>query len=80
VVDARRVVPPEASGIDSIELHDREGRSLADLKMTYDSLNSPGLTALEGLSPRGTWILEVADKGRGKSSGVVHSFGVQLGL
>ncbi len=75
-----RLVPPTDCGVEPIDLHDREGRSLSDLKMTYDTLNSPGLAALEGVRPVGTWALEVADKGRGKVSGKLHSFGVQLGL
>ncbi|MEM7351025.1 MAG: S8 family serine peptidase [Acidobacteriota bacterium] len=74
------LVPPAATGVERIDLHDRAGRALADLKMTYDSVNAPALAGLVGHSPEGQWTLQVHDKGRGKNEGMLRSFGVQLGF
>lgn len=52
----------QASGVAAMRLHNREGGTADDLKKTYDVSNAPGLGALLGKSPQGTWTLVVEDK------------------
>ena len=55
------LVPPPATGAAKIVLHNRGEGGTDNLKRTYDKVNAPGLAALVGKSPEGTWTLAVAD-------------------
>ncbi len=67
------IKPPAGSGAGVIRLHNREGGSNRNLKVTYDAVNAPGLAALEGQPLAGTWTLEVQDKAR-FDTGVLRGF------
>jgi len=56
------IKPPAAMGANPVTLHNRGGGGANNIKKTYDSINAPGLAALVGKSPQGTWRLEVQDK------------------
>jgi len=66
--------PPSGA---KIVLHDRNGGRTRDLKRTYDALNVPGLAALVGKSPTGTWTIEVKDAAR-DDEGMIRGFGLEL--
>jgi subtilisin family serine protease len=72
-----RVVPPGATGVAPVTLHNRAGGGTANLRQTFDRLNTPGLAALAGKSPRGKWTLVVEDKAR-QDTGRILAFSVEL--
>ncbi len=74
-----QVVPPAATGMAAITLHEHDGGALANLAKTYDKVNTPALAALEGQSPEGTWTLQVEDQVQ-NDQGTIKSFGVRIGL
>lgn len=70
---------PASMGVAPIKLHNREGGGAHDIKKTFDSVNAPGLVALNGKSPKGTWKLEVADKAKA-DVGKIRSFSLEMSL
>lgn len=74
-----RVQPPASTGVSAITLHNREGGSADNLKKTYDEVNGPGLVALKGKSPQGTWTLVVDDKAK-QDTGRIRSFTLEMKL
>jgi subtilisin family serine protease len=71
--------PPASTGVSGITLHNREGGALDNIKKTYDQVNAPGLVALNGKSPQGTWTLIVEDKER-QDIGRIRSFTLEMTL
>jgi subtilisin family serine protease len=71
--------PPTSTSVTPVRLHNREGGSTDNLKKTYDEINAPGLVALKGKSPQGTWTLIVEDKER-QDTGKIRSFTLEMGL
>jgi hypothetical protein len=71
------LIPPPASGVGSIVLHNREGGSARNISRTYDALNTHALASLIGKSPQGTWTLRVQDKAR-HDVGKIERFSVEL--
>ena len=63
---------------DSVTVHDRAGGGTDNLNTVYDTSNSPGLSALLGQSPQGTWTLSVSDRAR-QDTGLVRGFTLELG-
>ena len=74
-----RVVPPAATGVGAVTLHEREGGDLDNLERSYDAVTTPALAALAGKSAQGTWTLGVEDKAK-RDEGQIVSFGVELQL
>jgi subtilisin family serine protease len=73
------VKPPAAAGVAPVILHSREGGSANNIKITYDEISTPGLTALKNKSPQGTWELIVEDKDR-QDTGKIRSFTLEIGF
>jgi len=73
------VKPPAGTSVNAITLHNREGGALDNLKKTYDEVNAPGLVALKGKSPQGTWTLVVEDKEK-QDTGRIRSFTLEMKL
>jgi subtilisin family serine protease len=71
------VIPPSNLGVASVILHNRAGGGKDNLKETYDTVKAPGLVALVGKSPKGTWTLEVADKAK-EDVGKIRGFSIEL--
>ncbi|MBC8029194.1 MAG: S8 family serine peptidase [Pyrinomonadaceae bacterium] len=71
------IKPPASTGVSAIKLHNREGGALDNIKKTYDSVNAPGLVALTGKSPQGTWTLIVEDKEK-QDTGRIRSFTLEM--
>jgi subtilisin-like proprotein convertase family protein len=71
------VLPPPAAGVAPIILHNRAGRGKDNLKESYDSIKAPGLLALAGKSPQGTWTLVVEDKEK-QDTGRIRSFTLEF--
>jgi subtilisin family serine protease len=69
--------PPTATGVSAIVLHNRQGGSTDNIKTTFDSVSTPGLLALTGKSPEGTWSLIVEDKAR-VDTGRIRSVSLEL--
>jgi subtilisin family serine protease/subtilisin-like proprotein convertase family protein len=68
---------PAAMGIAPIVLHNRLGGATDNIKKTYDEVNAPELSALQGMNPQGTWMLEVADQA-GQDRGKIRSFSLEV--
>lgn len=73
------IQPPASTGVSTVNLHNRQGGSTDNLKKTYDEVNAPGLVALKGKSPQGTWTLIVEDKAK-QDTGKLRSFTLELKL
>ena len=73
------IKPPAATGVNAITLHNREGGALDNVKKTYDEVNAPGLVALKGKSPQGTWTLVVEDREK-QDTGRIRSFTLEMKL
>jgi immune inhibitor A len=58
-------------------LHNRSGGGQRDLKTTFASLDSPGLSVLVGQAVRGTWALKVADLA-GRDTGKLNSWELEI--
>ena len=71
--------PPSGLGVTRVVLHDRAGDGTQNLRRAYDPTSTPGLGALIGLKPTGTWTLDVEDKAH-RDTGRIVSFAVELGL
>lgn len=75
-----KIHPPSSTGIDPIQLHGGgEGGDSDNLQKTYDGVSTPGLTALIGKTPQGSWKLSVRDTAQ-QDEGKLLSFSVELGL
>jgi subtilisin family serine protease/subtilisin-like proprotein convertase family protein len=74
-----RVKPPASTGVTPITLHNREGGPTDNIKKTYDEVNAPGLVALKGKSPQGTWTLVVEDRAK-QDTGKIRSFTLEITL
>jgi subtilisin family serine protease len=71
------LVPPGATGVGSVVLHNRAGGSTKDLKKTYDATNTPALAVFAGKSCKGTWTLRIKDAAR-QDTGRLVSFALGL--
>jgi len=72
-------VPPAATGVGPIVLHNRAGGRRKQIDMNYESSNTPALAALDGQSCQGTWTIRVEDKAA-QDSGTLIQIGLQLSL
>ncbi len=72
-----KLVVPAHMGVAPIRLHDQKGEGTDNLKTSYDEINRPGLSALVGKKPEGTWTLSVEDKAK-QDTGKIVSFSVEL--
>jgi subtilisin-like proprotein convertase family protein len=73
------LVPPAASGIPSIKLHDRAGGSTRDLRRSFDAATTPALAQAVGRSASGRWLLRIQDAAR-EDEGQLIKFGLELRL
>jgi subtilisin-like proprotein convertase family protein len=71
--------PPTATGVKAIALHNRAEAGTQNLTRTYDSASTPGLAALAGKSPAGTWTLITSDQKEG-NVGRIRGLGLELHL
>jgi subtilisin family serine protease len=71
------IKPPTATGVGTIVLHNRAGGGTDNLKTSYDPVNAPGLAALIGKKPTGTWTLSVADQ-EAADTGTLHAVTLEL--
>ncbi len=71
------LVPPPATGVGDVVLHQRTGRSTNNISRTYSTSTVPGLAGLVGKSPKGSWSLRVEDLAR-LDTGFVRRFGLEL--
>lgn len=74
-----QIKPPVTTGVNAITLHNRQGGATDNIKKTYDEVNAPGLVALKGKSPKGTWTLIVQDKAK-QDTGKIRSFTLEMKL
>ncbi|MBP3958514.1 S8 family serine peptidase [Gemmata sp. G18] len=73
------VVPPPASDLAPVVLHNRAGGSRDDIDMLYDESNTPALRAYRGAKCNGKWTVRVEDRAA-QDSGTLEQIGVQLFL
>lgn len=73
------LIPPAATEVLPIILHNRLGGAADNIKKTYDEVNIPELAALQGKSPQGDWTLEVADKAQA-DTGKIRSLTIEIGF
>jgi subtilisin-like proprotein convertase family protein len=73
------VKPPAALGLAAITLHNRQGGGTDNLRKSYDPVSTPGLAAIVGKSPAGTWRLGVKDAAAA-DTGKIRSFTLELGF
>jgi subtilisin-like proprotein convertase family protein len=71
--------PPTVTGVKPVVLHNRAGGGADNLKTSYDPVNAPGLAALIGKKPTGTWVLSAADR-EAADTGTLHSVTLELSL
>ncbi len=74
-----RVLPPAATGLAPLTLHNQTGGGTNDLERSYDPANAPDLARAIGVVPQGTWVLEVEDKWA-EDTGKIVSWGLELGF
>ena len=72
-----KIKPPTSTSVAAITLHNREGGAADNIKKTYDEVNAPGLVAMKGKSPKGTWTLVVEDKEK-QDTGKIRSFTLEM--
>lgn len=72
-----KVKPPASLNIPAIVLHDRQNSGAQNIVIDYDSVAIPKLNDLHGLSPQGTWKLQVSDHAS-RDQGSVISFGLLI--
>ncbi|MEZ6062235.1 MAG: S8 family serine peptidase [Planctomycetaceae bacterium] len=72
-----QLIPPEASGLDPVVLHNREGRGTHDIHRVYDAASVEELANFAGMSPAGDWTLQVEDFAH-RDRGHVRYFGLEL--
>jgi subtilisin-like proprotein convertase family protein len=73
------VKPPAALGLAAITLHNRQGGGTDNLHKSYDPVSMPGLAAIVGKSPAGTWRLGVKDAAAA-DTGRIRRFTLELGF
>lgn len=73
------IQPPAALGVPAIVLHNRTGRGTDNLRVAYDIANAPGLAALIGRSPLGTWTL-IARDAEAQDHGRIRQLSLQMRL
>lgn len=73
------VIPPNPVGVGPINVHSKSGEGTQNLKKSFDRINTPGLQALIGKNPEGTWKLRVKDTA-GEDQGQVKSFSLEISL
>jgi subtilisin family serine protease len=73
------LLPPTATGVTEVTLHDRAGGPTRNLRRTFDPATTPALAAFSGKSCRGRWTLQVQDAAAA-DSGTLVSFGLELRL
>jgi subtilisin family serine protease len=71
--------PPASRGVGAIVLHANTGGGTDNLRATYDQINTPGLAALVGKKPEGTWALIVKDAAA-VDSGRIRSVSLEMRL
>ena len=74
-----RLKPPAASGAASILLHNRTGRSQKNIKRSFDTVDTPALQNLIGISPEGKWTLSVSDRAE-RDTGTIKQFSLELDI
>ena len=74
-----KLVPPAATGSGALVLHDREEGGTRNIHRVYDDASTPDLATLQGVSPTGTWRLEVRDNAR-RDVGRIRSFALEIEL
>ena len=74
-----QIIPPNATGVGPVVLHNRSGGSIDNLNRSYDATSTPDLAQLVGTSPQGAWTMQVADKAN-QDVGKILRFTVELGL
>ena len=74
-----RLVPPAATGVGVIVLHNRSGGSADNLTRSYNPTTTSDLTLLTGKVPTGQWKLEVNDNATA-DTGNIQRFTVELEL
>lgn len=74
-----RLIPPAATGVGPIVLHNRAGGGTDNLKRSYDAASVSELGQLVGLSPQGEWVMDVNDRAK-QDMGRILRFTVELGL
>ncbi len=73
------LLPPSASGVGPIVLHNRAGGASDDLKVSYDARTVPALAQLAGKRCHGAWTLRIKDAAH-LDSGKLVSFSLRLSL
>ena len=73
------VIPPNPVGVGPINVHSKSGEGTQNLKKSFDRINTPGLQALIGKNPEGTWKLRVKDTAA-QDQGQVKSFSLEISL
>ena len=73
------VVPPNSTGMSSINVHSNSGEGTRNLKKSFDRVSTPGLQALIGKNPQGVWKLKVKDAA-GEDQGQLKSFSLEISL
>jgi subtilisin family serine protease len=71
--------PPESLSQQPIILHDRTEGDTDNLQRTFDPSNIPALQPMIGMTPAGTWTLEVTDKAA-RDTGMLRSFAIELSV
>ncbi len=74
-----KLKPPAGLVSKALVLHDRQGGGESNIHRVYDTASTPGLSALEGVTPAGEWTLEVRDHAK-RDVGHIRSFGLELEL
>lgn len=71
------LIPPAATGVAPILLHNRAGGAGRTLKLAFDAATLPPLARFAGKSCEGAWTLQIRDAAA-KDSGTLASFGLEL--
>ena len=71
------LVPPQASGLAPIVLHNRRGGATRDLRREFDRMTTPALAGIANLNALGTWTLKIEDRAAA-DAGLLREFGLDL--
>lgn len=74
-----QLIAPENMNETPIILHNKFGGGTNNIKRTFDTVNTPGLSNLLGKNPQGKWQLEVQDTAKA-DTGKIRKFTVELGF
>lgn len=72
-----QLLPPAATGLTAIVLHDHSGGSTDNIKRTYDVASTPALAKCVGKQAQGTWRLDVRDNAAG-DRGMLRSVSLEF--